>query len=321
MDGAVTVTGMNTYFGKTAGLVQQAGTVSHFQRAVLRIGNFLILITAGLVAIIVLAGLFRHNPLLELVQFALILAVASIPVALPAVLSVTMAVGAERLARMKAIVSRLVSIEEMAGVDTLCSDKTGTLTKNELTLGEPQPAKGVQTEEPSRGQAGGGLANVQPVIDVYASTQDRDLGAIADTMKVLQPFEQHLPRGTRIIVRGQVVTMQSSFIGLGLGLLAAVEGKGHVVTAVLIGMVAMLFTAISYGRMANAYPSAGSAYAYVSREIHPALGYFVGWSIIFDYVMNPIICVDLDQHGARRISSRKFPLPFMPSLLRRCSPA
>ncbi|HTV63261.1 MAG TPA: APC family permease [Verrucomicrobiae bacterium] len=72
---------------------------------------------------------------------------------------------------------------------------------------------------------------------------------------------------------------------------AAVAGKGHVVTAILIGMVAMLFTAISYGRMANAYPNAGSAYAYVSREIHPALGYFVGWSIIFDYVMNPIICV------------------------------
>jgi putrescine importer len=72
---------------------------------------------------------------------------------------------------------------------------------------------------------------------------------------------------------------------------AAVAGKGHVVTAILIGMVAMLFTAISYGKMANAYPNAGSAYAYVSREIHPALGYFVGWSIIFDYVMNPIICV------------------------------
>lgn len=72
---------------------------------------------------------------------------------------------------------------------------------------------------------------------------------------------------------------------------AAVQGKGHVVTAILIGMVAMMFTAFSYGRMANAYPNAGSAYAYVSREIHPALGYFVGWSIIFDYVMNPIICI------------------------------
>ena len=73
---------------------------------------------------------------------------------------------------------------------------------------------------------------------------------------------------------------------------AAVDlAKGHVVTIILIGMVGMMFTAISYGRMANAYPSAGSAYTYVSREIHPSLGYFVGWGMIFDYVMNPIICV------------------------------
>jgi len=72
---------------------------------------------------------------------------------------------------------------------------------------------------------------------------------------------------------------------------AANMAQGHVVTAILIGMVAMLFTAISYGRMANAYPNAGSAYTYVSREIHPSLGYFIGWGMIFDYVMNPIICV------------------------------
>jgi amino acid transporter len=72
---------------------------------------------------------------------------------------------------------------------------------------------------------------------------------------------------------------------------AAQKGQGHVVTSILIGMVAMLFTAISYGRMARAYPSAGSAYTYVGREIHPALGYFTGWGMIFDYVMNPIICV------------------------------
>jgi putrescine importer len=72
---------------------------------------------------------------------------------------------------------------------------------------------------------------------------------------------------------------------------AAHLSNGHVVTTIIIGMVAMLFTAISYGMMANVYPSAGSAYSYVSREIHPSLGYFVGWGIIFDYVMNPIICV------------------------------
>ena len=72
---------------------------------------------------------------------------------------------------------------------------------------------------------------------------------------------------------------------------AATLANGHVVTTVLIGMFAMLFTAISYGRMANIYPNAGSAYTYVSREIHPGAGYFIGWGMIFDYIMNPIICV------------------------------
>jgi H+-transporting ATPase len=147
MDGIVFATGMTTYIGRTARLVEQAKNVSHFQRAVLRIGNFLILITIGLVLVIGLAALFRRDPFLETIQFALILTVASIPVALPAVLSVTMAVGAERLAHMRAIVARLVSIEEMAGMDILCSDKTGTLTKNELTLGNPHPASGVHRDE------------------------------------------------------------------------------------------------------------------------------------------------------------------------------
>ena len=147
MTGVVTATGMKTYFGKTAHLVEQAKSVSHFQRAVLRIGNFLILVTIGLVLVIGLAALFRRDPLMETIEFALILTVASIPVALPAVLSVTMAIGAERLAHFKAIVSRLVSIEEMAGMNMLCSDKTGTLTKNELTLGDLQPASGVKRED------------------------------------------------------------------------------------------------------------------------------------------------------------------------------
>ena len=69
------------------------------------------------------------------------------------------------------------------------------------------------------------------------------------------------------------------------------KAHGHVVTTILIAMVAMLFTAISYGRMANAYPRAGSAYTYVGQELHPALGYLTGWAMVFDYVMNPIISV------------------------------
>ena len=137
MNGLVVATGMNTLFGRTARLVESVETVSHFQKAVLKIGNFLILITLGLVALILTVALYRGDPLIETLLFALILTVAAIPVALPAVLSVTMAVGASVLARMKAIVSRLVAIEEMAGMDILCSDKTGTLTKNELKLSKP----------------------------------------------------------------------------------------------------------------------------------------------------------------------------------------
>ena len=69
------------------------------------------------------------------------------------------------------------------------------------------------------------------------------------------------------------------------------RGRGHVVTAILVAMVAMLFTAISYGRMARAYPSAGSAFTYVAQEIHPAAGYVTGWGMVMDYIVNPLICV------------------------------
>ncbi len=147
MQGVVTATGMHTYFGRTAQLVETAQTRSHFQQAVLRIGNFLILTTLGLVAVVLLVALFRGDPFIDTLLFALILTVAAIPVALPAVMSVTLAVGAATLARLQAIVSRLVAIEEMAGMDILCSDKTGTLTRNELTLGEPVPVGTADADE------------------------------------------------------------------------------------------------------------------------------------------------------------------------------
>jgi putrescine importer len=79
------------------------------------------------------------------------------------------------------------------------------------------------------------------------------------------------------------------------------EAGGHVVTTILIAMVAMLFTAISYGKMARAYPSAGSAYTYVGREIHPALGYITGWAMVMDYILNPLICTVICSELARNI--------------------
>lgn len=136
MLGVVVGTGLNTYFGRTVSLVARAEREqrSHFQQAVIRIGDYLIALTVVLAIMILLAGLFQHQPVLEIVRFVLVLTVASIPVALPAVLTVTMAVGAMSLARKQAIVSRLAAIEELAGVDVLCADKTGTLTQNSMTI-------------------------------------------------------------------------------------------------------------------------------------------------------------------------------------------
>ncbi len=132
-------TGMQTNFSSVVSLVAKAQLEarSHFQKMIIRIGNFLIMITIVLVLLIILASLFRHEPLLEIARFALVLTVAAIPVALPAVLSVTMAVGAVNLARRQAIVSKLTAIEELAGVDIFCSDKTGTLTRNEMQVADP----------------------------------------------------------------------------------------------------------------------------------------------------------------------------------------
>ncbi|NLA38990.1 MAG: plasma-membrane proton-efflux P-type ATPase, partial [Methanomicrobiales archaeon] len=142
MTALVVTTGEATFFGKTARLAGEATTTSHFQKAVIRIGDYLIVLAIVLVAIVFIVSLMRHESALETLQFALVLIVAAIPAALPAVLSITMAVGATALARKEAIVSRLVAIEEMAGVDVLCSDKTGTITENKLTLAEVAPFEG-----------------------------------------------------------------------------------------------------------------------------------------------------------------------------------
>ncbi len=147
IDAMVYATGQNTYFGKTAQLVQEAHTVSHFQRAVLKIGDYLIILAVALVAVIITVALFRGDPILDTLQFALVLTVAAIPVAMPTVLSVTMAVGARLLAKKEAIVTRLAAIEELAGVDVLCSDKTGTLTQNKLTLGDPFSVNGIPADQ------------------------------------------------------------------------------------------------------------------------------------------------------------------------------
>ena len=139
MPAKVLSTGKNTYFGKTVGLVAKAQLEerSHFQEMVIKVGNFLIILTLIMIGIIIYHGIETHQPIVELLIFALVLTISAIPVAMPAVLTVTMAIGAQVLAAKEAIVSRLAAIEEVAGMDILCSDKTGTLTQNKMSLAEP----------------------------------------------------------------------------------------------------------------------------------------------------------------------------------------
>jgi H+-transporting ATPase len=166
IDALVYGTAQNTYFGKTAQLVQEAHTVSHFQRAVLKIGDYLIVLAVVLVVLILAVALFRGDKMMTTFQFALVLTVAAIPVAMPTVLSVTMAVGARLLAAKQAIVSRLVAIEELAGIDVLCSDKTGTLTQNKLTLGPPFSVEGVNSDQVILNAALASRAENQDTIDL-----------------------------------------------------------------------------------------------------------------------------------------------------------
>ncbi|MGA9048572.1 MAG: plasma-membrane proton-efflux P-type ATPase [Dehalococcoidia bacterium] len=147
VDALVHGTGKSTFFGKTVELVETAETHSHFQQAVLKIANYLIFIAIGLAVLIVAVALFRGDVFLQVLQFALVLTIASVPVALPAVLSVTMAVGAGVLAQKQAVVTRLAAVEELAGINVLCSDKTGTLTQNKLTAGEPFTVSGFTAED------------------------------------------------------------------------------------------------------------------------------------------------------------------------------
>jgi H+-transporting ATPase len=183
-------TGANTYFGKTAQLVQEAHSVSHFQKAVLKIGNYLIILAVALVALIVTVALLRGDPILATLQFALVLTVAAIPVAMPTVLSVTMAVGARLLSKKQAIVSKLVAIEELAGVDVLCADKTGTLTQNKLTLGDPFSVNDIPADQVILNGALASRAENNDTIDlaVLGGLKDKDALKGYDVVH-FQPFD------------------------------------------------------------------------------------------------------------------------------------
>jgi H+-transporting ATPase len=259
-EAVVTATGKSTYFGKTAQLVETARTVSHFQRAVLRIGNYLIGIAIALVTLIVVVGILRHDPTLTLLQFALVLTVAAIPVAMPTVLSVTMAVGARVLASRQAIVSRLASIEELAGVDILCSDKTGTLTENRLSLGDVFCLPGVDREEVVRCAALASRKEDGDPIDlaVLAGVQDEDRVA-SYRVRQFHPFDPVRKR-----TEAQVEAPDGSTLRVTKGapqvILALIQDRGQVSGAVLKAVDAFAASGFRSLGVASQRPGQGWVY-------------------------------------------------------------
>jgi len=137
--GDVIATGSRTYFGKTAELVRTATTVSHLQAIIFRIVKYLVMLDGALVLILLLYSWLVHLPMVEMLPFALILLVASVPVALPATFTLATALGSMELAGNGVLVTRLSAIEEAAAMEVLCSDKTGTITQNHLAVSGLQP--------------------------------------------------------------------------------------------------------------------------------------------------------------------------------------
>ncbi|GFY93558.1 H[+]-ATPase 8 [Actinidia rufa] len=135
IEAVVIATGVHTFFDKAAHLVDSTNQVGHFQKVLTAIGNFCICsIALGMLIEIVVMYPIQHRKYREGIDNLLVLLIGGIPIAMPAVLSVTMAIGSHRLSQQGAITKRMTAIEEMAGMDVLCSDKTGTLTLNKLTV-------------------------------------------------------------------------------------------------------------------------------------------------------------------------------------------
>jgi H+-transporting ATPase len=229
MNALVVNTGTRTFFGKTTTLVEEAKTPSHFQKAISKIGDYLIFLAIGLVVVIFLVSIFRGQNILEIIQFALILTVASIPAALPAVLSVTMAIGAIALAKKEAIVSKLVSIEEMASMDVLCSDKTGTITKNALTIGGTKPYAEFSENDVLLFSALASREEDQDPIDKAILAKTQSTPAIEDKINHIKvtsfkPFDPVIKR-TEAIAQGEDGSQFKVTKGAPQAILALIEDK------------------------------------------------------------------------------------------------
>jgi len=212
MRGVTVATADRTFFGRTASLAEEAKARSHFERAVTNIGSYLVVAAALCIAIIIPVALVRGEHTGQLLIIVLTLAVASIPATLPAVLALSMTVGAMHLAKDSVLVRRLAAIEELASADVICSDKTGTLTQNKLTMGDPIVYEGDEKTMLEYAALCSNYPDTEDMIDRTVVEGALQRGSTDDELKSWRksdytPADSNRKRSTVVISYGQGKTL------------------------------------------------------------------------------------------------------------------
>lgn len=248
-NGIITATGEHTYFGKTVNLLQAAETKSHIKTIIFSIVKYLLIIDAILAIFVAGNGVRVGTPLDDMIPFILILLIASIPVALPATFTLAMSLGAMKLAKKGVLITHLSAIEEAAIMDTLCTDKTGTLTQNALRIATLEPMPSHSEEKLLYVAALGCDASTQDPIDKTILSKAETLGIMTDIPERLKfiPFDP-LHRKTEAffktdtgeirIIKGapdNIVSLLSSSLDLS-SKITKMTRKGHRVLAVAADM-------------------------------------------------------------------------------------
>jgi H+-transporting ATPase len=260
--GEVVAAGVRTYFGKTAELVRTAKSTSHLQKTIFSIVKTLIIVDALLICVLLLYAAWAGLPFMEVIPFALVLLVASVPVALPATFTLATALGSTELARDGVLVTRLSAIEEAAGMDVLCTDKTGTITENRLALAAAVPFAPFSKDELLRQAALASDPATQDPIDLAILAAAGERGLVANLPRRIEfiPFDPALryslgryddPAGTLCVVKGAPravaalapnapdVTAASERLAAGGNRVLAVASGSDRDTLRLIGLVAL----------------------------------------------------------------------------------
>ena len=233
----VVATGVRTFFGRTAQLVESARPKLHVEEVITRVVKWLFVIVGALVSVAVIASLIEGFSFFEILPLSLVLLMSAVPVALPVMFTVSMAVGAVELARRGVLITRLSAAEDAANMDVLCADKTGTLTANRLSITRALPEPGfTETDVLRYGALASNEANQDPIdLAFLRAAQERKLLQSTERTLSFVPFSPQTRRtealvqidgGTIRVLKGAVETV-AEVAGLDAGARVALRARAN----------------------------------------------------------------------------------------------